>query len=130
MTTDFKRREVVRKPRPDFPLYPHRTGRWAKKVHYKLHYFGKTADDPEGKAALDLWLEQKDDLLAGRKPRVKGSYLSVKQVVNQFLNDKKQLIASAELNQRTFDEYQSTGTLVADFFGRERAVEDLGPDDF
>ena len=57
------------KPRPDFPLFPHATGRWAKKVRQKLVYFGKIADDPKGEKALALWLEQKDELLAGRTPR-------------------------------------------------------------
>jgi hypothetical protein len=56
------------KPRPDFPLFPHRNGRWAKKVRGKFVYFGKWADDPKGEAAVDLWLDQKDDLLAGRTP--------------------------------------------------------------
>ena len=42
----------VRKPRPDFPLFPHQPGRWAKKVRGKLVYFGKTADDPKGSRAL------------------------------------------------------------------------------
>ncbi len=64
--------ETFRKPRKEFPLFPHATGRWAKKIRGKLHYFGKCADDPDGVAARDLWLDQKDDLLAGRKPRAKG----------------------------------------------------------
>ena len=52
-TTESK----ARKPRPDFPLFPHATGRWAKKVRGKLLYFGKVADDPKGQAALAKWLE-------------------------------------------------------------------------
>ncbi|MGA2059790.1 MAG: hypothetical protein ABSG67_04865, partial [Thermoguttaceae bacterium] len=57
------------KPRPDFPLFPHKTGRWCKKVRGRFVYFGKVADDPQGKSALNKWLDQKDALLAGRTPR-------------------------------------------------------------
>ena len=39
------------KPRPDFPLFPHARGYWAKKVRGQLHYFGKVSDDPKGVAA-------------------------------------------------------------------------------
>jgi len=38
------------KPHPDFPLFPHAAGRWAKEIQQKLHYFGSTADDPKGQA--------------------------------------------------------------------------------
>jgi integrase len=96
-----------------------------------MHYFGKIADDPNGEAALNLWREQKDDLLAGRKPRPKGSEaIDVKEVVNRFLTAKKHLLDSGEIGQRTFDEYEATGKLVADHFGRSRPVSDLRPDDF
>ena len=56
---------AVKKPHPDFPLFPHATGRWAKKVRGKLAYFGKCANDPQGQKALALWLDQRDELLAG-----------------------------------------------------------------
>ena len=54
------------KPRPDFPLYPHASGKWAKTIRGKAYYFGTWAD-PEG--ALREYLEDRDDLYAGRTPK-------------------------------------------------------------
>jgi integrase len=123
---------VVRKPRPDFPLFPHQSGRWAKKVRGKLCYFGKTADDPAGQRALELWLDQKDDLLAGRRPRrqASGDGATLADIINGFLAFKQQRVDSGELAQRTWDGYYEAGELLADFFGRDRRADDLRADDF
>ena len=54
------------KPHKDYPLYSHRNGQWAKKIRGKTHFFGPWIDP---QTALEKWLDEKDDLLAGRVPR-------------------------------------------------------------
>src|SRR5262245_48621807 len=86
------------KPYPDFPLFAHATGRWAKKIRGQLVYFGPW-DDPD--AALKKYLEQKDHLHAGRKPRSDPQALTVKELANHFLNAKQALVDTGELSPRT-----------------------------
>ncbi|MFH1919875.1 MAG: tyrosine-type recombinase/integrase [Planctomycetota bacterium] len=122
-----KRREKPAKPRPDFPLFPHATGRWAKKIKGKLHYFGPWAD---ADAALARYVEERDDLYAGRKPRRKGKGLTVKDLVNKFLVAKKARVDAGELALGTFGDQYKTCKRVLSVFGGGRLVEDLAPDDF
>lgn len=107
-----------KKPHPDFPLYAHASGRWAKRVKGRIHYFGPWAD-PEG--ALNRWLDQKDDLLAGRKPRVKREGLTVGRACDYFLHAKKTRVESGELAQLTRDDYRRTCRKLVEVFGRERS---------
>ncbi len=140
-----KRKTVARKPRdrridpdwrkalgvhPDYPLFPHQNGRWAKKVRGKLVYFGKVADDPKGEAALDLWRAQKDDLIAGRKPRTPGEGLTVGDLCNKFLHAKNGLVDSGEMKSRTWNDYKSVSERLIARFSRGRLVTDLTAADF
>ena len=60
------------KPHPDFPLFPHSTGRWTKKVRGKFHYFGKVAEDPNGQVALGKWLDGDSRLTRPRRGGRRG----------------------------------------------------------
>jgi integrase len=117
------------KPYKDFPLFPHATRRWAKKVRGKLHYFGPW-DDPHG--ALERWLDQRDDLMAGRLPRARGSQagVSLRDLCNSFLTTKKLLLDAGELSIHTWNGYYAVCEELIETFGRDRLLADLLPCDF
>jgi len=115
------------KPRKDFPLYAHGNGQWAKKVRGVTRLFGPWADP---QAALDTWLVQKDDLLAGREPRANGEGLTVRSLVAQFLESKENLVNAGELTRRHLDNYVTIGKKIVQVFGRNRLVIDLRHTDF
>jgi integrase len=115
------------KPYPDFPLFPHATRRWAKKIRGQLHYFGPWRD-PDG--ALQKYLEQKDALHAGRKPRPGSEALTIKDLANAYLNHKQALLDAGELSPRTWLNCKEATDLLVAHLGRQRVVADLGPDDF
>jgi len=115
------------KPYPDFPLFPHATGRWAKKIRGKLHYFGPWSD-PDG--ALAKYMSEKDALHAGRKPRLDPDAFTLKGLANAFLNHKQTLLDAGELSPRTWlNCKEATDFLIASLV-KQRSVGDLGPDDF
>lgn len=131
MAAHSTRQAKPAKPRKDFPLFPHARGYWAKKVRQKFFYFGKVADDPKGEAALNLWLDQKDDLLAGRTPRsTPGDGLTIAALCNAFLTAKEQQRDAGDIRGRTFAEYFANCKFVVASFGKTRLVDDLAADDF
>jgi len=115
------------KPYPDFPLFPHATKRWAKKIRGKLVYFGPW-EDPDG--ALKKYQEQRDDLRAGRKPRTADDGLDVRDLLNRFLTAKRHLLDTSEITQRTFDDYHTSCARVGASFGLSRRLDDVRPEDF
>ncbi len=119
-----------KKPSKDFPLFPHASGRWAKKIRQKLVYFGKTEGDEKGQAALARWLDQKDELLAGRTPRVAGDGLTVADLCSKFLDSKYAKLQTGELSPRSFADCKMTTDRIVRVFGKKRLVDDLAADDF
>jgi integrase len=85
--------------------------------------------DPEG--ALKKYLEEKDDLRAGRTPRARQSEgLRIKDLANRFLTSKQHQLDAGELAARTFAEYFAACKMIVEQFGAERLVVDLRPEDF
>jgi integrase len=99
-------------------------------VRGRLIYFGRVAKDPKGKAALDKWLADKDDLLAGRTPRVAGDGLTIRELCNRFLSAKKSKMQAGELTPVSFYDYHAACTKIVKAFGATRLVSDLDASDF
>lgn len=131
------------KPCKDYPLFFHQSGRIAKKVRKKLHYFGRWGKTVNGEvvlvenldeaiqAAWDLFEEQKNDLYAGRSPRKKsGDELTVQKLTNDYMNFKRRRFDSGELSKHTFSEYHHACIQVIEAFGKNRVVGDLESTDF
>lgn len=116
------------KPYLDFPLFPHATKRWAKKIRGQLHYFGSW--DEGWKAALDNYDKQKDALHSGRTPRADPAMLTVKNVANAFLKAKEKAVEASELSRRTWLDYRSIMEMLLKGMGPRRSVADLEPSDF
>ena len=146
MSTDSTPKPGPRKPaaRPKkligFPLTPHASGAWQKKIRGKIYYFGRWAKRVDGKLvridgdgrqeALALYRAQADDLHAGRTPPVKGDELTVADLCNRCLTAKLRKLEAGELGKRMFQEYKEITDLLVSTFGKNHVVDDLAADDF
>lgn len=120
--------EKPEKPYSDFPLSPLTNGQWGKKINGKHYYFGVWAD-PD--AALLEYLNEKDDLFAGRRPESRSNLaITVYEACNHFLTAKKSLVGTNERSQRTYRDYVHTCEKLCGILGKTRSVESLTAKDF
>lgn len=115
-----------KKPYPDFPLFAHQSGQWAKKIRGKTRYFGAWAD-PD--AALARFLKEQHDLYAGVEPNRENG-VSILDLGDAFLTAKLARIETGELSVRTWEEYKKSAARMVRVFGRTTPVERLTPADF
>jgi integrase len=128
------------KPYPGFPLSPHASGLWCKRIRTKLHYFGpwgkringKLEPLPDGgwRAALAEYERVATELHAGRPARPDPEQVQLKDVLNAFLTHKQARVSTGELTNLSFDKYKQCCDLLAATFGTDRVVAGLGPADF
>ena len=131
-----------KKPYGEFPLSPHASGAWQKKILGKTHYFGRWGRVRNGKMerlpddgwrdALTLFKAQADDLYAGRTPRdvTDSDSVTMADICNEFLKAKDLRSKAGELARRTFKEYKETTDRLINTFGKNRRIDDLRPRDF
>jgi integrase len=120
-----------KRPKPsvpkNFPLTWHPAGQWCKRVKGRLHYFGADTD-----AALNRWIDSKDDLLAGRKPRERkrGGDCTLEAAVNLHLCHVNNQVERGEKSDRWFEDMKATGALILEALGRSWSVDALTAEDF
>ena len=132
------------KPYADFPLFAHQTGRWAKKIRKKLRFYGRWGRVAAGKvvAVEDVDKSAADALTEFQRcwpfhsqgldaPEPDGEqHLTLKELSNTFLANKKNRMQSGELSAQSFDDYYRICATLIDRFGRDRRVDSLRPSDF
>jgi integrase len=128
------------KPNPGFPLTPHASGKWQKKIRGSIYYFGQWARRVNGrlvrvegdgaKEAEEAYNAVREDLHAGRTPRVKGDGLTVADLCNRFLTAKLRKVEAKELSTVLFSDYKMITDLLVGALGANRRVDDLAADDF
>jgi hypothetical protein len=115
------------KPRKDFPLFPHANGQWCKKIRGKQYFFGVWGKTDEAETE---YLRVREYLQAGRKPPTPGNGCRLSDLCNRFLNAKRAMVDSQELSIRTFHDYHAGCAEIVEHFGKERLIDDCGPEDF
>lgn len=111
------------KPSDSYPLYAHRSGKWAKKIAGKTYYFG-SSDAP------DLALKQYLDFVGDQGSGSPVEMLSLYDACNHFLDRKHRQVEGQELSQRSYLEYRSTCKALCEFFGGDFPIEKIRPLEF
>jgi len=123
VTGSTQRKAPVRKPYPSFPLTPHPSGQFCKKIRGKLFYFGPV-HDPD--AALDRYHKHCQGLHSGELTTVdRSGELTLAELANRFLAAKDRKRAAGDIEPATFVEYHRDCELMVAHFGRDRAVASI-----
>jgi integrase len=116
------------KPYAEYPLTPHASGKWCKKVRGKIHYFG-TWDNPDG--AMQEWLAAKDDgLHLGADPKRNDDRIDIERVCNMFLDAKEQQRDQGDLSTRALNDYHDACKRFSAFIGKSRFIDTMKTSDF
>ena len=121
-----------KKPYAEFPLFAHPNGQWSKKIKGKPWYFGRWAD-PE--TALQRYLDEVDDIHAGRDPRRQGAAITsdtvtVAEMCNHFLTTMDRKREAGDVTNRHFCDYKKSCKIIVTHFGRRACASTVKAADF
>ena len=126
--TAVKSTEKPAKPYPEFPLFAHSRGYWAKTYKGKQIPCGPWAD-PKG--AFAYWERKRNELELGIVSTAsKGDHTTVEDVVNAFLDAKDAAQIAGHITKRTFNGYRNQCACLVDALGRHIPAEELRPAHF
>ncbi len=138
--TSSKAAVKPKKPYSSFPLSPHPSGKWQKKIRGRIHYFGNWGRQVNGKlervendgweSALKLYESQAPYLHAGLVLPAESDGLTLMELCNKFLQSKERRVESGELGIRMFADYKEAKDLLISTFGKTRPVHSLTATDF
>lgn len=109
------KREKPQKPYPDFPLYSHQNGQWAKKIGGKTRFFGSWSD----------WRAALAEFEATKGVEPMPDVFDLQDLVNLFLRDKKKSAEAGEIKLDTWKEYDRVCMKALVILGKSTPVEEL-----
>lgn len=120
-----------KKANPDFPLTPHTSGQWCKKIKGSIRYFGPLVD-PE--SAKTLYESEKVAWEAGVNPRtmtllpvVDASGLSIADGLNLFLDRFQARVTMGEVSQRSYLDNKRSAKIVLRAVNRNFPIDAMQP---
>jgi len=92
------------KPYPEFPLFAHARGKWAKKINGETRYFGRWEDPTGALQEYEEWLQSRPTVSIPEP--VVG--LTLKLGFNKYLTQRSKDVEAGTLSQRSFTDYKRT----------------------
>jgi integrase len=130
MSTATKTKVKPPKPYADFPLFPHDSGKWAKKIKGKLIYFGRWDDAPGALLEFEAYAKNAGEHTKKYITESTTLSLNLADACNLFLLAKRDDRDSGHLSDRTYKDYCRTSKRLLAAWGRTRSVSTLSPEDF
>jgi integrase len=117
-----------KKPRRSYPLTPHQNGQFCKKILGKTHYFGTVADPDKALANYHRHCEGLHSGQISSVPKKPGA-ITLRELVNEFLNAAAAKRDAGRLKERTFADYHRVCGQVLASLGRDLRVTAITRED-